>query len=258
MTGVKMKKLLSKHILKQSINNNWKLWAIMTGVLCLFITIITLTATNMTGPAGRFGGGQSFSLLNLYATMFFGGMALMLVLIYAITVGNKLVASEVDKGTMSFTLNTPITRKQIIFSKALFFIISLFLMIALMGTFGMITSFAVGIELELGKFWLLNFGLFLFGFAISGICFFASCWFNKSGNSLIVGAGLPVAFWLFDSLSKISDLEFLKYFSLNTLFDTTAIISGGGFIIQFIVMAIIGTVFYAIGINKFLKKDLPL
>ncbi len=257
-----MKKPLSKHIIKQSVKNNWKLWMIMTGVLCLFITVITLVAPNraagVVSPGGGFVGGQAFSLLNLYSMMFFGGIALMIVLIYTITVGNKLVASEVDRGTMSFTLNTPTTRKQIIFSKALFYITSLFLMIALMGIFGMITSFAVSMELELGKFWLMNLGLFLFAFAISGICYFASCWFNKSSQSLMIGAGLPVAFWLFDSLSKISELEFLKYFSLNTLFDTSAITSGSGFIFQFIVMAVIGIVLYAIGINKFLKKDLPL
>ena len=275
-----MKKLLSKNILKQSIKNNWKLWAALTGVLCFFITVITFTLTRAGERAGSGTGGpmsgMRISLLTVYGQMFFGTMGLMLMLIYAIAAGNKLVASEVDKGTMSFTLNTPTTRKQIIFSKALYYITSIITMAVLMGAFATFSCMAAGVELvtetvnpltgavvqttnmDYGTLWMLILGFVLFGLATSGICFAASCWFNRSGQSLLVGAGLPVAFWLFNSLSGLEDLEFLKYFSLNTLFDTTAITSGTGFIAQFIAMGVIAVVLYAVGITKFLKKDLPL
>lgn len=259
-----MNKLLSKSILKQSVKNNWKLWLILTGVLCFFITMMTLVAPSMAErmaevpsiPGSGFGG--EFSLLSIYEQMIFGMMGIMLMLIYAIAVGNKLVASEVDKGTMSFTLNTPITRKQIILSKALFYLASLAAMVIVVGIFGTVSSLMVGIDLAFGTFWMMLLGFFLYGVAVSGICFLASCWFNKSGNSLLIGAGLPIAFFLFNSLSQIQDLEFMKYLSLNTLFDTSAIISGTGFIIQFIAMAVIGIALYVVGINKFLRKDLPL
>jgi len=255
-----MKKLLSKSIIKQSIKNNWKLWAILTGVLCLFLSIMTLVAPNMSQRMAESPNPMRgrFSLLSLYENMIFGMMGISLMLIYAIAVGNKLVASEVDRGTMSFTLNTPTTRKQIIFSKVLFYIASLAAMVVTVGILGTVLSSIVNVELAFGKFWLMLLGLFLYGLATSGICMLASCWFNKSGNSLMIGAGLPVAFFLLNSLSAIQDLEFLKYFSLNTLFDTSAIIAGSGFVIQFVAMAVIGVVLYAIGINKFLKKDLPL
>jgi len=264
-----MKKLLSKCELKASVRNNWKLWLILTAVLCFFISVMTLVAPNMAersaqrpngGDGGGLGGGGNFSLISLYANGIFGMMGVLLMLIYAITVGNKLVASEVDKGTMSFTLNTQITRKQVIFSKALFYISSLFAMALMVGLFGTILGSIVNVEMEYGKFWLLVLGFFLYGIAISGICFFASCWFNKSGNSLMLGAGVTIAFFLFNSLATmgVESLEFLKYFSLNTLFDTSAIISGGNFIIQFIAMFVIGVALYVVGINKFLRKDLPL
>lgn len=254
-----MKKLLSKSILKQSVKNNWKLWLILTGVLCFFITVMTLVAPNMAERMAESPGPvREFSLISIYEQMIFGMMGITLMLIYAIAVGNKLVASEVDKGTMSFTLNTPITRKQLIFSKAFFYLASLVAMAVTVGIFGTVTSLLVSIELPLGKFWLMILGYLLYGIAISGICFFASCWFNKSSQSLMVGAGLPVAFFLFDSLAAIPDLKFLKYFSLNTLFDTTAIVAGSGFTVQFVALFIIGIVLYALGISKFLKKDLPL
>lgn len=249
-----MKKLLSKSILKQSIKNNWKLWAILTGVLCLFITLITFVSTSRRG-----GEGFHSSLISVYGMMMFGMMGILLMLIYAITAGNKLVASEVDKGTMSFTLNTPTTRKQIIFSKALYYVVSLILMAVLMGLFGTFSSMIAGVEMNYGTLWLLVLGFILFGLAISGISFAASCWFNKSGHSLLIGAGLPVAFYLFSTLSQIENLEFFKYFSLNTLFDTSAVIAPNGvFWWQFLVMGVVAVALYALGINKFLKKDLPL
>lgn len=258
-----MNKLLSKHILKQSIRNNWKLWTIMTGVLCFFIIVITFSMTNRGDMDDR--GMQMFSqsMEQIYASAFFGtsGMGMILMLIFAITAGNKLVAGEIDRGTMSFTLNTPTTRKQIIFSKALFYVISIFLMVIAMGLSGTFASFAAGADINVGKLWLVILGCLLFSFATSGICFFASCWFNKSGQSLMIGAGLPVTFFLLSSLSsliKISDKEFLKYFSMNTLLDTTNILTETNFIAQFIVMGAIGLVLHTVGIYKFLKKDLPI
>jgi ABC-2 type transport system permease protein len=257
-----MKKLLSKNVLRQSVRNNWKLWAIITAILCLFLTIMTSVFPEMQKQAGgmqEFGRGGIGSINDLYASGFFGAMAIMLVMIYAIVTGNKLVASEVDNGTMSFTLNTPITRKQIIFSKLVFYVVSLIAMTALICIAGIISTSIVNADLDLGKFFLLLLGLLLFGFAVSAICFLASCWFNKSGHSLMLGAGVPVAFYILSQLSQITDsLKFLKYFSLNTLYDTSNIIAGTNFAFQFVAMAAIGVILYVIGTVKFLRKDLPL
>lgn len=257
-----MDKLLSKHILKQSTKSNWKLWAILSAVLCFFIVVMTLTAPKMAERASLSMFPNGFSLNALYAMAFFGMMGLTLMLVYMITVANKLVVGEVDKGTMSFTLNTPTTRKQIIFSKALFYVCSILAMAFLVGILGTIAGSAIKIDasmFSLGKFWIMILGFFLYGFAISGICFLASCWFNKSSKSIMVGAGIPIAFFLFNQLSGIDkNLDFLKYFSINTLFDASAIAGGGSFIIQYVALFVIGIVLYVIGINKFLRKDLPL
>lgn len=46
--------------------------------------------------------------------------------------------------------------------------------------------------------------------------------------------------------------------SLNTLFNTNAITTGGSYWIQFIVLAFVGIVLYAVGMRVFIEKDLPL
>lgn len=255
------KKLLSKQIIKQSIKNNYILWLSLTGVLSFFITVMTIMGSkmidNQPSGGGGFGGGGT-SLMGLYANGIFGMLGIMILLIFAIVVGNKLVAGEIDKGTMSYTLNTPITRTQIIFSKAFFYVCSIVLMGVVVGLCGTASVFIAGADVALGTFWILILGFVLYGFAIGGICFFASCWFNKSGNSLALGAGISIAFVVLDSLSIISGLEWLKYFTLNTLYDTNAIISGSDYIVQLIALFVGGAILYILGCSKFLKKDLPL
>ena len=116
-----------------------------------------------------------------------------------------------------------------------------------------------GIDFNVNDYIMLNLGLFLLMFAISGISFMFSCIFNLSKNYMALGAGIPIAFFLFAMMSQVSEsLENIKYFTLNTLFDTQAILNGGDYAIQFTVLAIVGIVLYSIGIYVFNKKDLPL
>ena len=255
-----MKNLLSKNILRQSVRNSWKLWTTLTAVMALVILMITVV---VTGPSPEMAAARpEFSMLGILTNGFYEGMGMFVVLMFLIVVGNRLVASEVDRGTMSFTLNTPTTRKQIIFSKALYFIVSVFGMVLIIGLLATIGILARGLDVDMGKFLLVNLGFLLCMFAVSGVCFLASCWFNKSGYSLMVGAGVSLAFYFLKSLSNISkDFEFLKYLSINTLFHADGIIAGTEttfIIIGMVALFAIGIVLYAIGINKFLKKDLPL
>jgi len=54
------------------------------------------------------------------------------------------------------------------------------------------------------------------------------------------------------------DFESLRYLSLNTMYDPSAIISGGTFVPQFIILGVLGVVLYLLGITAFKRKDLPL
>jgi ABC-2 type transport system permease protein len=114
-------------------------------------------------------------------------------------------------------------------------------------------------DLDVKGFVLLNVGALLLYYAITGISFFASCFFNDTKNSLAIGAGLPVAFLLFQMISDIGEAtNFLKYFSLFTLFDPAKITSGEGYVTSFIALTVIAVVMYTTGAYAFQKRDLPL
>lgn len=116
-----------------------------------------------------------------------------------------------------------------------------------------------GVEFDPFAFLMMNLGILLLMFAISGISFVASCLFNLSKHSLALGAGLPFAFLVLNLLSTVNTtLEPLKYFSLMTLFDTQRIMDGGGYWAQFVILGAVGIMLYVFAIRLFKRKDLPL
>lgn len=116
-----------------------------------------------------------------------------------------------------------------------------------------------GFDFNVKQYVLINLGLFLLLFALSSISFAASSIFNLTKYSMMFGAGIPITFFLLKMISETStDLESLKYFSLNSLFDAEAIISNGDYVLNFVILAGIGIVLYVTGSEWFKRKDLPL
>lgn len=106
---------------------------------------------------------------------------------------------------------------------------------------------------------MINVACFLLMFATSGISFFASCFFNLTRHSLILGAGLPLSFFLLKLLSDINlSMTELRYFSLNTLYVTESLAKAEGYGLSVAVLIAVGIVLYGTSFAVFKKKDLPL
>jgi len=260
--------MFNKTYFKQTVKSNFKLWLIFTGVLCALICVVLsvfdadtlaqlgINSANMPiNPLGDIS-----TLINLLANQYFGMFCLIFPMIYIIITGNKLISGQVDNGNMAYNLSAPVSRMQIAGTSMIYLAGSLTLM------YGLIVGIGCGAaeilqpgELDLAAFCRLALGSYLLQLAISAISFCASCIFNRSSRSLLFGAGLPLVFYGVNLLAGLSkDLEFFKYFSLITLFDTDALIAGEGFAAGLIVLASISAVLYAVGITVFKQKDLPL
>lgn len=254
---------------KQTVKSNLKFLCIFTLVLCLFLLVMTNVFTpaivSDTQPAlsGTVleniltGNG---TLVSFMANSFYALMAVLFPMVYSILVGNRMIAEKVDKGYMAGFLSTQVTRLPIVLSSALYFILSLAVMWGTVSAAGVLFSHLFQPDaLDTDTFLTLNLGIFLYHLAISGICFCSSCIFNSSKNSLVLGAGIPLYFFVMSLIIKLSDsLDFLKYFTLNTLFDTAKILEGSGYTCEFVIMALLSVALYGIGILWFQKKDLPL
>jgi len=219
---------------------------------------------------------EELGTMDLYGlivgSIFFKMAGLLLPIIYVIMVSNSLVATQVDTGSMAYVLSTSTRREEVTFTQSLFLILSIFLMFVCT-TITSIICFNIAnvtTDLTVGKLVLINLGAFLTLFAISGLNFLTSCFFDRSKKAMALGGGVSIFFLVatmlglfgspvIPSVVRISALNNFNYVSIISLFDVVSILDGTnawGWKIS--ILVIIGIVGYIVGAIKFKKKDLPL
>ena len=216
--------------------------------------------------------GQADLYTLIVGSIFYKLAGLLLPIIFMIMASNNLIAGQVDSGSMAYVLSTSTKRKTVVFTQAMYLIGSLLSMFVLTA----ITSFIClafvksDVTLTCGKLALLNFGAFLVLFALSGLCFFTSCWFDRSKRSMAIGGGLSIfslvaaMLGLFGSpvIPSVVRMDSLNYFNKVTVisfFDVISIMDGtNAFLWKFAILFALGILGYIVGSIRFTKKDLPL
>ena len=216
--------------------------------------------------------GQADLYTLIVGSIFYKLAGLLLPIIYMIMASNNLISGQVDSGSMAYVLSTSTKRSTVVFTQAVYLIGSLFAMFSLTTVTGCICLSFVpeDITLTYGNLILLNVGAFFVLLALSGLCFFTSCIFDRSKRSMAIGGGLSIfalvaaMLGLFGSpvIPSVVRLEALNYFNYTTiisLFDVISIIEGrDAFIWKYAILAALGLLGYLAGAVRFTKKDLPL
>jgi ABC-2 type transport system permease protein len=209
----------------------------------------------------------------IVGSIFFKIAGLLLPIIYTIMASNNLIAGQVDSGSMAYVLSPGTKRHDVVFTQACFLCLSLLAMF----TCTLITSCVcfsvvnvVDTGLNYGRLCLINLGAFLVLFAISGLNFFTSCYFDRTKNSMALGGGLSIFFLVatilglfgspvIPSVVRFDALNNFNYVSIITLFDVISITDGTvAFWWKDAILLGIGLVGYLAGSIYFEKKDLPL
>ena len=192
--------------------------------------------------------------LDLYSlivgSIFYKLAGLLLPIIYMIMASNNLIAGQVDRGSMAYVLSTSTKRESVVFTQALYLIGSLFAMFCLTTATGcvclaIVKADSASIELTYGNLILLNLGAFLVLFALSGLCFFTSCYFDRSKLAMAIGGGLSIfalvaaMLGLFGtqtipSVVRLDALNYFNYATVITLFDVISIIDKTGICLQIV------------------------
>lgn len=261
--------MFSKTIFKHTLKANFRLWLIFTAVTSAFcaILIAVFEPATISGMMDLIEGTalgemlKNTTFLGMMSSTFFTLHGVLLPLVYVMITANNLIAAQVDRGSLAYLLSTPTKRSTIVRTQALYLIAAIaamFFVVSLVGLMS-IRLFQGEVDVDYGTLYTLIGGLFLLMFATSGVSFLFSCLFNLSKHAIALGAGLPLAFFLFDLMSTVSEsLENFKYVTLHTLYNRDAILAGDSVLIPFAILAATGLVLYAIGSRVFQQKDLPL
>lgn len=201
-----------------------------------------------------------YTYTGFLAAYFYGMLAIGFPTILTVVIGYRAIGKFVEQGSMAYLLSTPNNRVRIVLTQAVSMIVTLFLLFVSITLFGIVLSeIMFPTELEVGKFVMINIGVFLYFFAAGSITFVFSCLFNEGKNSLQFGAGIPVAFLLIHMLGQMEgSLEFSKYFTVLTLFNANDIITAGYNPMPMIVLFLIGIVGYTFAIVVFKNRNLPI
>lgn len=216
--------------------------------------------------------GQADLYTLIVGSIFYKLAGLLLPIIYMIMASNNLIAGQVDSGSMAYVLSTSTKRRTVVFTQAIYLVGSLLVMFLLTTATGMVCLSIVRdrVSLSYGKLALLNVGAFLVLFALSGLCFFTSCWFDRSKRSMAIGGGLSIfalvaamlglfGSQVIPSVVRLDSLNYFNYVTIISLFDVVSVIhSDATFLWKFAILFAAGIVGYVCGSEKFVRKDLPL
>ena len=329
-TLTKKNSFLSKPLFKQSFKSNWVLWLIMTlGSAFIFIIINFAIGTKQIftninmDQVGVYVIDEGMSWLQILGLLEQMGFSLsrievmtqidlnsvmceliykiagvLLPMVFIMITANKLIAAQVNDGSMAYVLSTPTNRKTVVRTQYIFLLVSVIVMyivitVAALGSEGIAHAILVNNmrakNPDFNEPWiplrtlLYCIGSFVSMFGLMGICFGASAWFNKSKNSTAVGGGICIISFLACILGLFGNEVFVavgvgvkgmyafNYLSLFTLIDTTSMSDFAksfypemGVDISYTwiwklgILVVIGAVFAYIGARRFVKKDLPL
>ncbi|WP_051592834.1 hypothetical protein [Thomasclavelia saccharogumia] len=247
-------------LLKQTIKSNWIIWLAMTAIMT--VLGVQFASMEMTRP--------------LLFTIFYGMMTTILPGIYVLITSNKLLASQVDSGSMAYILSTPIKRSTVVITQVFYMIVSLFLMFAITTIAHVIVNNIDPLnlstlayvqysgELTTQMIIQINLSAFMVAIALAGVCFLFSGSFNRSKycfglSGVFVGESVLVNMLAMFGTLGVQALEDMKYLTICSLYDYTSIlISNSDWILKMGIAGVVGVIGFILGSIIYTKKDLPL
>lgn len=201
------------------------------------------------------------TLLDFIGNYLYGFILIVIPLVFVMMMCYRLLIRYEEQGSMVYLLTCSYHRIQVILSQCLTIVIGLFVLIAYVVILILLCSYGMYDEsIEIGKFLMMNIGLFSLLFFLFSVCYFSACYFHEVKHSLGVGAGLCLSFVLIHMLSQVSNqIDFLKYLTPLSLFDVKGLMNYNQLaMMQTGILFILGIILLIFGCIVFKKKDLSI
>lgn len=139
--------MFSAKIFKQCLRANVRIWAVITLVMCLisgfFISMFDPKEFGAIAAAttGSSMGGLYSNMSSILGTVqtAFRMLVTLLGTVWALLATSNLVVSEVDSGSLAYTLSTPVRRSTVVVTKLIYFVVSTVLMFAILAAANLAT-----------------------------------------------------------------------------------------------------------------------
>lgn len=259
---------------KRGIQGSWKLLVIFALILTMYFTIIISMFDPEIGSAliefekampelmAMVGmNTESTTLLGFMSSYLYGFIMIIFPMILSIICANRLIASLVDKGSMSYLLAAPVKRSTVAFTQMAVLLSGILFLVAYATILGIVVA---GIsfpgELDNGGYILLNVGNLCLNFFIGAICFIFSCIFSDTKYALGFGTGIPALAYIIQMVANAGDkYANAKYFTFLSLFNPEGIVAGETSSILGVIGLFVGSIsLFAGAISIFSKKDLHI
>lgn len=252
--------MLSLPLLKQSVKSNSVMWGSMTGVMTLLC--IQFSTLDMTR--------------SLLFQIFYGMMTTILPGIYVLVTANKLLASQVDRGSMAYVLSTPVKRSTVTITQAFYLVNSLILMFGIQTGAHLLVNRANPVSLATFGYTMLsgdltskmilqvNLSALMVCIALAAVCFMFSGIFSSTKYSIglsgtFIGINILANMLAMFGRLGVSGLDKFKYLTIVSFYDYQSVLfKNSDWMQKLIFPAIIALAAFSVGQLVFRKKDLPL
>lgn len=146
----------------------------------------------------RIGSAPGYLESTIYALI-----APVLLLVFGISAGARLLAGEEETGTLELEVSAPIDRRQVLVQRFAALTIQLALLCLALGAVTVAMVLALDMEVTVGNILAAVLGLWLFVLAMSAIAFAAGAATGRRSVALATGAGVAVVSYLANTLAPM-------------------------------------------------------
>lgn len=256
------------------LKGSWKLWLIFLAVMSMYIGVVISMFDPDLGSAmdelisempelmalfGMLEAGNT--LVEFMASYLYGMIFLIFPMVYTIMTANRLMAKQIDRGSMAYLLAAPVSRRKVALTNLAVLLTGITLLVIASSAIGALAAHIMfpG-ELDTTGYLKLNGCVLLLHLLISGICYLSSCIFNDTKWSVAFGAGIPVFCYVIQMIANLGGTyENVKYATFFTLFSPSAILQGEEWTtMAMIALGTASLLLYLAAIAIFSRKDVPV
>jgi ABC-2 type transport system permease protein len=186
----------------------------------------------------------------------YGLLAPILLLVFAISAGSRLVAGEEEDGSLELELTSPVERRRVFTERLLALWLDVLLLVAVLTAVSYLLVMAFDMEVAFTSVLAGAAGLYLLVIGMGTVALAVGAITGRRAAALGVAAALAVLAFIFDAIGPVADMGWMTAVSPFSWYLENDPLTNGFDVRGLLLLAIIPLVFAAAGLVRFDRRDL--